>query len=173
MKFTATTIIALVIGLMCHSQLYNSPDTTTVSPVASRATTEIEYNYIKKGLQTSFDQGLDIKKGYYLQDVTDNLQYGNAWITAKRLLRSKDNSIAGTWIKIVVKGTFSGDGAYVYCIPAPNFEYQESYGWTQLMNEVSGANMESAKKALMWWLLYQYSLQSDRANQLQKKVKTN
>lgn len=134
-------------------------------------TTETEFNYIKKGLQTSFEQGLDIKKGYYLVDAAKS-NFVNATLEAKQLMRLADSSIAGTWVKITVTGTFGGNGAFIFCIPQPDFENQKSFGWEQLWSDLDKPSMETAKRAMLQWLAYQFSYTSNRANELRKKVKT-
>lgn len=127
-------------------------------------TTEIEYNYIRKGLQTSFEQGLDIKRGYGLLDLSTDQKFTNAVLSAKQVIRLKDSTIAGTWVKITVTGTFSGNGTYIFCIPGPNLTNQNSYGWPQFWEEIQKPGQETAKAALLQWLTYRYAYEANKAN---------
>lgn len=132
-----------------------------MAPANQLQTTVTEYNYIKKGIIESEDKGLDVKRGYELVSVgsANGLRYANATLIAKNLIRLKDRSIAGTYVKIIVSGTFSGNGVSVFCIPAPNYKYGESYGWNQFYNDVDAAG-QTARSALLKWLAYHFSSES-------------
>lgn len=63
-----TKITLLIIVLFTTMKLYSQ-------------TTQEEYNYITKGYKVQTESGLDMKKGYHFQDITDT------WITSGEIQR--------------------------------------------------------------------------------------
>lgn len=121
-----------------------------------QATTQDEYNYIKLGIKETIEKGLDVKSGYRLRDLSTGKAYANALLDAKLLVRNKDNSPAGTYIKITVTGTFSGDGTFYFCVPNPDYTNGKSYGWDLFYADLDKAG-NTAKAAMLKWIAYQYS----------------
>lgn len=126
------------------------------STLFAQQTTETEYKYIKTGIKTTIESGLDVKAGYLLRDITTGQKHTNAILDAKLLLRKSNNTPAGTYVKIIVSGTFSGDGTYYFCIPSPNYSSGDSYGWSEFYTDLDKAG-NTAKSALVKWMAYQYS----------------
>lgn len=80
-------------------------------------TTQEEYNFMVKGYRHLVESGLDMKKGYYLEnEVNFTTQDGKYLFAFKNLLRQKDKSIAGTII--VAKSNVSSKMYYLGIIAA-------------------------------------------------------
>src|ERR1035437_10199247 len=80
-------------------------------------TTIEEYNYVTKGYKTQIESGLDMKKGYELQDI-DKTSTGERNVSLKKLMKLN----GGTKKTVAYMVTYqkgSGSTEYV-CIPNPN-----------------------------------------------------
>lgn len=112
----------------------------------SQATTEQEYNYMKKGFRDVEERGLDVKSGYYVEELKGSpvIEY-----TYTALWRTKDSSLAG----IIVKTTY-GNPKY-YCIPAVSYTDNKSFGWNLFFKDVDTMGLAEAaavNKFLAWRL---------------------
>jgi hypothetical protein len=97
-------------------------------------TSEEEYNYLTKGYKIQTDSGLDMKKGYILQEV-GNVSRGKCDFQFKLLIREAKNEIAA--YLVVAHSRNTGRTNYV-CIPINNNELLEKYYndislWDQVM----------------------------------------
>lgn len=125
----------------------------------SQSTTEIEYNYMKKGFRQVQEAGLDVKAGYTVeqlpsQNFTDIT--GEFW-----LLRRSNNTIAGVIVKTTGLSDF-GSGVNYYAIPAVNMNSAKSFGWTQFYEDYE--TMTGGQKKLIFrWLSYQYAYYLSKA----------
>lgn len=124
-------------------------------------TTEIEYNYIKKGITETENSGLDMKSGYELIPIYKE-RHGNISIDVRILKRTKDGSIAGTFIR--TKRMPQDDQPKDYCLPAaPTRINRFSFGGKEFQNDLnlSGAN---EKEALLYCMLGIYEVYSIKMN---------
>lgn len=139
---------------------------------AAQVTTETEYKYIKNLMREIDEKGADPKRGYYVKDL-QTVNYGNGQsVQAKELRRDKDSTIAGTYIKVTVTGTFSGNGPFFFCIPSPNLESTESYGWSLFFTDLTNAG-NTCKDLFLRWIAEQYSIQKYYRNPPRKNVRAN
>lgn len=95
-------------------------------------TSEEEYNYLTKGYRVQIESGLDMKKGYILQDMGD-VKQGSYSFAMKVLIREAKEELAG--ILVVTKSDISGKTYYV-CIPINNPDLYSRYyadinGWDE------------------------------------------
>lgn len=88
----------------------------------SQNTTQEEYNFMTKGYKTLIDQGLDMKKGYYLGFKWVDNEWTNYKFTFLELRRETDKSLAGTIIKAYSK---SSGNTYYYGIPAMDCDKED------------------------------------------------
>lgn len=106
----------ILTALLCFSVLYSY----------CQATTEEEYNYMKKGYKQSIEMGLDLKKGYSIKQLKP---YKDNTVTITfTLLKRTDGTLAGTILKTESSDAF-GSGTNYYAIPAASSADAESYGW--------------------------------------------
>ncbi|RTL56267.1 MAG: hypothetical protein EKK37_17495 [Sphingobacteriales bacterium] len=131
----------------------------TVSSITAftQATTEIEYNYMKKGYKEVEEKGLDIKQGYTTEDITVDQQETNVTLTAKLLRRTADNTVAGIILKLVSAGLVSSETKY-YAIPAVSLKTKKSFGWANWYKDLEQMNLYE-KNAVAGFLSWQYSFQ--------------
>ena len=87
------------------------------------ATTEEEYNYMRRGFRVQTESGLDMKKGYSFED-SEPITIGNYTFNLKILIREERNEIAG--ILVVTKSKVSGNTYYV-AIPTGNEDLMAKY----------------------------------------------
>ncbi len=90
-------------------------------------TTEEEYNYATKGYKVQIESGLDMKKGYKLQDMGE-VPEGNYKFSFKLLMREEKEELAG--IMVISHSNVSGR-TYYMCIPVNNPELYKRY-WADL-----------------------------------------
>lgn len=79
-------------------------------------TTMEEYNYVVKGYKVQLESGLDMKKGYELEDV-DEASAGERKVTLKKLVKTSSQRKTAAYMVTYKKG--SGATEYI-CIPNPN-----------------------------------------------------
>ena len=125
---------------------------------ASRAqgTTEEEYNYLTKGYAIQLSSGLDMKKGYTLQDMGKwPRDYGNnvQRVTSfKGLVR--DGEAKPCALLMIYKRTDTGSTAY-YCIPSMDADQEL---WTRMFRDLSAATNEMGSgemdAAIIWGLMH-------------------
>ena len=116
-------------------------------------TTQTEYNYMKTGYKTTEESGLDIKKGYYTEEIPDQA-FTNVSITGIILKRTADNSIAGTILKVKEKTLLGGTSLYYYAMPAANTKTGVSFGWSNFNKDVEQMTTYQ-KNAVAMWTAYQ------------------
>ncbi len=92
----------------------------------AQPTTETEYNYMKKGYRQVEESGLDVKNGYYIQELT-KYESGQISIRPVKLFRA-DSTFVGYILKCVSDEAF-GSGTNYYVIPSVNLKSKKSYGW--------------------------------------------
>lgn len=138
----------------------------------AQVTTETEYKYIKNLMREIDEKGADPKRGYYVTTLTGDTYSGGNSLTAKELRRESDSTIAGTFVKIVVTGTFSGNGTFYFCIPSPSLQSMESYGWDSFYTDLTAAG-NTCKDVFLRWVAQQYSIQKYYLNSPQKKRRAN
>ncbi|WP_395048379.1 hypothetical protein [Flavobacterium sp.] len=94
-----------------------------VSLCSYSQTTQIEYNYLTKGLKDAVEKGLDLKQGYDLQDFyTHNEQF----YTFNFRLFVDVNTKKTKAILVVVDSKVWGNRYYV-CIPQDNPDLSKQY----------------------------------------------
>lgn len=123
----------------------------------SQLTTQTEYNYMKKGYKQVEENGLDVKKGYTVEEI-GNLRGSDITLFAT-LLRRSDNSIAG----IILKTVASYSGTNYYCLPAANKIDNESYGWAEFNSEFATMTL-GQQKIIMQWVSYRMAYEMSKAN---------
>ncbi len=106
----------------------------------SQATTETEYNYMKKGYRDVEERGLDVKSSYYTVELNKQT-VGDYKMSYTLLRRTKDSSIAG----VIIKSVAYNNPANYYCIPAVNVKGKESYGWDLFYDDINKMNCTEAK----------------------------
>ena len=111
-------------------------------------TTLEEYNYITKGFKIQIDSGLDMKKGYEIEDI-DRQSTKERTAELKALYRVVDNKKEIAAYMIVYK--LSPNPVEYICVPNPksNDEINTKY-WTQLYD---GTNNSSQRLQLISFLL--------------------
>ena len=105
---TLTTTLLLLLAFSSFGQ------GTTDGPTP---TTEEEYNYLTKGYKVQIESGLDMKKGYVLQDFGGEIKQGYYTFHVKGLMREAKNELAA--LLIITKSEVSGRVYYV-CLPINN-----------------------------------------------------
>lgn len=116
MKYLLFTIIILYSSVI-SSQL----DSTLAQAIP---TTLEEYNYMTKGYKIQVESGLDMKKGYYFEDMGEH-KIGNYVFNVKKLIRENQQELAGTLI--ISHAEISGK-TYYTAIPVNNAELMKLYG---------------------------------------------
>jgi hypothetical protein len=94
----------------------------SVFSYAQQSTTLEEYNYMTKGYKVSIDSGLDIKKGYRVEDAMD-IPIGNYRFVFKSLVRD-NNTLAGL---ILISTSNLWGNVYYTAIPVNNSELSVAY----------------------------------------------
>ncbi|HPD25062.1 MAG TPA: hypothetical protein P5312_08565 [Bacteroidales bacterium] len=91
--------------------------TTLFSTATFGQTTLEEYNYVTKGYKVQLESGLDMKKGYELENV-DEATAGERTVTLKKLIKVSANQKKTVAYMLTYK---KGSGATQYiCIPHPS-----------------------------------------------------
>ncbi len=111
-------------------------------------TTLEEYNYVTKGYKVQVESGLDMKKGYEIEDV-DKISTSERKAELKVLYRIKNGTKEIAAYMIIYSRDFR-DTEYI-CIPNPKSEkdIMDNY-WTQLYN---GASFSSERLQLIAYLI--------------------
>lgn len=104
----------------------------------AQSTTQIEYNYLKKGIPETEEKGLDVKKGYDLIEMPEfDINNSEYKVQMRKLQRGADKSLAGISIKVTVKpGVFNNESFRYFAMPAPNTKPAESYGWEDFFSDI-------------------------------------
>lgn len=110
----------LLLTLMTSSPLVCQLDSTLVHSVP---TTMEEYNYMTKGYKIQVESGLDMKKGYYFEDMGGH-KIGNYVFNVKKLIRENQQELVGTLI--ISHAEISGK-TYYTAIPVNNAELMKLY----------------------------------------------
>lgn len=121
--------------------------TLFITKVSGQTTLE-EYNYITKGYKIQLESGLDMKKGYEIQNL-DEKSTNERKAELKVLFRIKNGSKEiAAYIVIYKRGTLPTE--YI-CIPNPNSnaEILTKY-WTQLYD---GGTFASERLQLITYLI--------------------
>lgn len=117
----------------------------------AQATTQSEYNYIKRGLKDVDEKGMDAKSGYTLIDMPV-YEFGSLKILARKVIRDHNSTLAGISIITYDASTF-GSGKNYYCIPAPNTKTADSAGWAEWNKDIDLMG-DIQRKAIIRWLSY-------------------
>jgi hypothetical protein len=106
----------------------------------SAQTTLEEYNYITKGYKIQMESGLDMKKGYLLQDLKTVVCKSGGWTRTfnfKNLIRIRENKVCAImveYIKYGQKRNNQWEKTYTYfCIPTMDSS-QEIWDLTEQKN---------------------------------------
>ena len=86
-------------------------------------TTLEEYNYMTKGYKIQVESGLDMKKGYYFNEIGEH-QIGNYHFTIKNLVRENLRQLAGT---LIISRSDVTSKVYYSAIPVNNPELMKLY----------------------------------------------
>ncbi len=109
MKHLILSIILNLIFVVAYSQnkvVTNIPESTTLE----------EFNYLTKGYKIQIESGLDMKKGYRLEDIhVDDSIKNNISYEFKNLYRNKDIKPCATLI--IVHSYAIKDKTYYLCLP--------------------------------------------------------
>jgi hypothetical protein len=84
--------------------------------VSNSQTTTEEFNYLTKGLKIQLENGLDLKKGYKIEEI-DKARVASRSVILSKLSRISDNSIAAYLLRYQ-KDEYSA--VEYICIPHPN-----------------------------------------------------
>lgn len=122
--------------------------TVTFSLTAISQTTTEEYNYVTKGYKTQIDGGLDMKKGYTLEDV-DDASAGGRNATLKRLVKTTGGQRKIAAYMIIYQK--DGSPKEYICVPNANSnkEVTDAF-WYSLYNSNTDS---SSKLQLITYLL--------------------
>lgn len=124
---------------------------TATATSFAQATTQSEFNYIKRGLKDVDEKGMDAKSGYTLVDIPV-AEFGSLKIYARKVLRDADFTLAGLSV-ITYDGSAFGSGKNYYCIPGPNTKTTNSVGWNEWYKDIDMMT-DSQRKAVIRWLSY-------------------
>ncbi len=86
-------------------------------------TTVEEYNYMTKGYKIQIESGLDMKKGYFFNDIGEH-QIGNYHFTIKNLVRENLRQLAGT---LIISRSDVTNKVYYSAIPVNNPDLMKLY----------------------------------------------
>lgn len=121
---------------------------TIFSTATFGQTTLEEYNYVTKGYKVQIESGLDMKKGYELEDI-DKQSTKERTAELKVLHRVKDGKKEIAAYMVVY--TRSGNSTEYICIPHPKSDEDiNAKYWTQLYD---GTNDSSQRLQLVSYLL--------------------
>lgn len=138
---TLSTILLLLISIISFGQSEPAP------------TTEEEYNYLTKGYKVQIESGLDMKKGYVLEEWGD-VKNGNYTFTIKGLIRETKNELSA--MLVITKSDVSGR-VYYTCLPINNPDlftryYNDINSWDESLTTsycyVVSAYLSSAMSAM-------------------------
>ena len=142
------------------TMLFTAALLLSVSEAQSQTTME-EYNYVTKGYQIQLESGLDMKKGYRLEYITETsaVMAGDSSYRKtefKALYRGSDSSLAAimcTYSFVVNGKTISTD---YLCIPQPGSSKEIWSNVYQKISEYTGEASNALTLGLMY-LASQYS----------------
>ena len=112
-------VLSILLALLCLSAFSQESSNPSVP------TTEEEYNYLTKGYKIQAESGLDMKKGYKIQDMGE-WKEGSYGFQFKALIREQADELAGILV-IVKSDTWSGVNTYYLCIPINNPDLMKKY----------------------------------------------
>jgi len=118
------------------------------SPAIFGQTTLEEYNYVTKGYMVQIESGLDMKKGYQLEDI-DKQSTKERVAELKVLYRIKDNKKEIAAYMIVYNR--SGNKTEYICVPRPNSD--EEINNKYLAKLYDGTTESSQRLQLISFLL--------------------
>ena len=119
-------------------------------------TTMEEFNYITKGYKVQIESGLDMKKGYTLEDLGEwGLEYSNGGTRKtyfKGLYRENENTPCA--IMMIYKYSES-DNIYYICIPHPDSD-EEIWDLTLkfISDNFSSSQNIMMAQAIIWALMH-------------------
>jgi hypothetical protein len=105
------TLLLIMLTAFCYAQ--DKPDGTTLE----------EYNYMTKGYKIQISSGLDVKRGYRIDDVT-NYPTPLYDFKFKSLVREKDGVSAGL---ILIATSKMWSNVYYLAIPINNADLMKSF----------------------------------------------
>lgn len=117
----------------------------------AQATTQSEFNYIKRGLKDVDEKGMDEKTGYTLGDLQTN-EFGNVKVWIRPVTRNSDGSLAGISIITYTTGLMADSKKY-YCLPAPSLQNKTSFGigdWQQDVDLMTLNEMRAVLKTISY-----------------------
>lgn len=130
MKQFLLTALAIAIFTTSFAQ-------TTVVQKESTGTTKEIYNYVTKGLRTTIDQGLDIKKGYNIiknKSLVFSLNGYTAQVAL--MIKESDSTVVADPIFI-----YKGKNLYtILCLPAHG---SAAGAWENYWSDYNGLNAEA------------------------------
>ena len=115
MKKYLALITLTVLSVACYGQAAKQP---------ASSTTDEEYNYLTKGYKVQIESGLDMKRGYSLVDISDDIERGSYTFNFKFLVREEKDEIGA--MLAVIKSSVSGR-VYYLCIPYNNATLNQQY----------------------------------------------
>jgi hypothetical protein len=131
--------------------------TSIFSTVVFGQTTLEEYNYVTKGYKVQLESGLDMKKGYELENV-DEATAGERTVTLKKLIKTTTNQKKTVAYMLTYK---KGSGTTEYiCIPHPSSDNEiiDLY-WKALYN---GEGDSSFRLQLMAYVLSRMKIPTEK-----------
>ncbi|MDY0388208.1 MAG: hypothetical protein RBT65_14025 [Methanolobus sp.] len=146
MKETVLKTIVLTLAFFCTTQLFAQ-------------TTQEEYNYITKGYKIQIESGLDMKKGYLLNDLGDwGLNTGTEKRNCEFKALIRDGESKPCAIMMIYKRIDIANGAkYYICIPSSD---SSSEIWDQTLNFITTTFKDSDKMSrTVIWALMKFSSQ--------------
>ncbi len=122
--------------------------TSIFSTAIFAQTTQEEYNYLSKGYKVQIESGLDMKKGYELEDI-DKQSTKERTAELKVLYRVKDNKKETAAYMVVYNRT--GYAIEYICIPHPNSDEEIHNKYWKVLYD--GTNNSSQRLQLISYLL--------------------
>jgi hypothetical protein len=95
---------------------------------AQHTTTETEYNYLTKGYKEDVANGRDLKSGYRLDPIEEDILVGTYTFTFRAFIKLDEKALAA--VQVVVKSKQllgTSYNLYYLCIPINNRELNERY----------------------------------------------
>lgn len=92
--------------------------------IAQHATTETEYNYLTKGYALDIADGRDLKAGYTLSPIGEEVAVGNYSFNFQAFIKQDEKAVAA--VLVVAKSKVSGT-TYHLCVPLNNPDLNSRY----------------------------------------------
>jgi hypothetical protein len=109
-------------------------------------TTMEEYNYVTKGYKVQIESGLDMKKGYEFQDLSQSTS-GERKVFVKKLIQTSTTNRIAAYLLLYQ----FGDNKQYICIPNPSSPQDVKDAFFASLNQ--GRDIPNEKLSLFVWSL--------------------